>query len=254
MFDVFWTMILGIVKVVILLITIGKEILKMRRRTFQRWTVEQVEYLKNNYGVIMARDIGTHLGFTERKVIGKAYTLGLKSSIVKRSDTIESLIRQSGHIVLDSFKSIKDKVRFLCKYCGNEFTTTPSRIGSGHTKSCGCVSIGKRKGTKHICMTYYSHCLQSARVRNIEFILDIDFLNDLIEGQNFKCVLSGQTLICGYRPLVEYTISLDRIDSSKGYTKDNVQFIHKVINMCKQSLSQKDFIEMCSMVSNHSST
>ncbi len=224
----------------------------MKRRTFQRWTVDQIKYLNDNYGIKTARDIGLVLGFTERKVIGKAFNLGLKSNIVKRSDTINDLIRQSGHLPLEIINSVKDKIKFSCKYCGNEFITTPQHIASGHTKSCGCVSIGKRKGTKYISMTYYSHCLQSARVRNIEFQLDINFLDELIEQQDFKCKLSGQILVCGYKPLGEYTLSLDRINSSIGYTKDNVQFIHKTINMCKQSLSQDDFIEMCSLVHNYS--
>jgi hypothetical protein len=41
--------------------------------------------------------------------------------------------------------------------------------------------------------------------------------------------------------------SLDRIDSSRGYTKDNIQYVCKAINLAKSTLSDKemrDFLEL----------
>jgi hypothetical protein len=45
------------------------------------------------------------------------------------------------------------------------------------------------------------------------------------------------------------TASLDRIDSNKGYTKDNVVWVHKNVNAFKNCLSHKDFIKICHLVS-----
>ncbi len=45
------------------------------------------------------------------------------------------------------------------------------------------------------------------------------------------------------------TISLDRLDSSKGYTKKNVVFCTATVNKMKWSLSAKDFIEICKQIS-----
>ena len=47
------------------------------------------------------------------------------------------------------------------------------------------------------------------------------------------------------------TASLDRIDSSRGYVIDNIQWVHKDINWLKNDWSQKEFIELCSRVANH---
>jgi len=44
------------------------------------------------------------------------------------------------------------------------------------------------------------------------------------------------------------TASLDRIDSSKGYTPDNTQWLHKRVNKSKMEFDQKDFITMCRAV------
>jgi hypothetical protein len=66
-------------------------------------------------------------------------------------------------------------------------------------------------------------------------------------------------MICHYTkiPLVlelgKYnTISLDRLDSSKGYTKDNVVFCCSAINKMKMDLEFKQFIEFCNLVSENS--
>jgi hypothetical protein len=45
------------------------------------------------------------------------------------------------------------------------------------------------------------------------------------------------------------TASLDRIDNNKGYTKDNIQWLHKNINLMKHCFDQKYFIELCNLIS-----
>jgi len=44
------------------------------------------------------------------------------------------------------------------------------------------------------------------------------------------------------------TASLDRIDSTKNYTIDNIQWVHKDVNKMKMDFSQEYFIEMCRLV------
>lgn len=45
--------------------------------------------------------------------------------------------------------------------------------------------------------------------------------------------------------------SLDRIDSGKDYTLDNVQMVLQVVNMMKNDMPQGVFIEVCQSVINH---
>jgi hypothetical protein len=49
----------------------------------------------------------------------------------------------------------------------------------------------------------------------------------------------------------ETTASLDRINSKKGYTKDNVQWVHKWINFMKQDLDEEEFITFCEAIVNY---
>ena len=46
-------------------------------------------------------------------------------------------------------------------------------------------------------------------------------------------------------------MSLDRIDSSKGYVEDNICITTIAINIAKNDLSKEDFIEMCKTVANN---
>ena len=68
------------------------------------------------------------------------------------------------------------------------------------------------------------------------------FLASNFLKQNKKCALTGSELE------INVTASVDRIDSKKGYTKDNVQWVHKKVNLMKGTMSQKDFIETCKSV------
>jgi hypothetical protein len=46
----------------------------------------------------------------------------------------------------------------------------------------------------------------------------------------------------------DQTASLDRIDSSKGYEIDNIQWVHVMVNMCKNKYPQDKFVEMCKAI------
>lgn len=47
------------------------------------------------------------------------------------------------------------------------------------------------------------------------------------------------------------TASLDRKDSLRGYEPDNVQWVHKTVNLIKWELSEEEFLEWCSKITKH---
>lgn len=158
--------------------------------------------------------------------------------------------------------------RCLCD-CGNIRETITSSLRAGITKSCGCLSketnkrTGKAKkgipcysirtGLKYVTGVYYRCVKCGAKNRNLEFSITIEDMEDLLIKQNFKCKLSGLDIVIGYGiEKHEKTASLDRIDSSKGYTKDNIQWVHKKINWMKYNFSETEFIELCKKVYLHS--
>lgn len=164
---------------------------------------------------------------------------------------------QKKHKIGDRYYSLilikRDKDIFTVKCdCGIEqdiLRTTWRRA-----KSCGCLlnKTGKNhfnfKGYKNIPSTYFSTLKNRAKKRNLDFDITIEYINDILEKQNFMCVLSKLD-ISFESYLNETTASLDRIDSSKGYIKGNVQWVHKRINTMKMDMSDNEFIELCKLIS-----
>jgi len=79
------------------------------------------------------------------------------------------------------------------------------------------------------------------------FEITIEAVWDLFLAQNRKCALSGLPLKFGSGN--KGNASLDRIDSTKGYTLGNVQWVDKDVNKMKMDLSQPYFIELCRRIS-----
>jgi len=46
-------------------------------------------------------------------------------------------------------------------------------------------------------------------------------------------------------------ISIDRINSSLGYTKDNVQLLAAIVNHMKTDLPDSEFIKICSIITDN---
>jgi hypothetical protein len=87
---------------------------------------------------------------------------------------------------------------------------------------------------------------KSAIGRGIAWTLSAEFLDDLFLSQRGRCALSGLPLFLGYG---EHSISIDRVDSSLGYSPGNVQLVVKEVNVMKHELSNEDFRHICRLVS-----
>ncbi len=143
---------------------------------------------------------------------------------------------------------------WLCRCeCGVEKKINYYQVREGEIKSCGCYHKDNQKkihwkGYEEISGKYWSQIKKGAQNRAIEFNLDIKYIWDLYINQKRKCALSS--LEIGFENS-KYSASLDRIDSSIGYIKGNVQWIVKEINYMKMNLQEKDFIFFCKKISNN---
>ena len=68
--------------------------------------------------------------------------------------------------------------------------------------------------------------------------------------QDKKCALTGVP-ISFEKTELGYSASIDRIDSKKEYDLDNVQLVHKDVNLMKNRFDQDYFISMCKLVAKH---
>ena len=128
-------------------------------------------------------------------------------------------------------------------------------------RSCGCLKKQLKGsnsphwgGVGDISGNWWSsHVLRERRQTkrtSVPVTVTIEQAWDLFLKQEGKCALSGVPLVIDN--IGKYnTASIDRIDSSKGYEINNIQWVHKDVNFMKRNYSQEYFIEMCSKIANH---
>ena len=111
------------------------------------------------------------------------------------------------------------------------------------------------KGGKIIPASLHYDYKHGADRRGMLFDLTIKDMEEQYLKQDGICAISGIKLnICASRDKAkESTASLDRIDSNKPYTKDNIQWVHKKIQQMKWNLKQEDFIQWCQIIAANNS-
>lgn len=106
------------------------------------------------------------------------------------------------------------------------------------------------KGKCEFSITYFNSIKNAANRRKIEFNISPEYIQELFNKQNRKCIYTDIELnFVKFNKKSLQTASLDRINSNKGYIEGNVQWVHKSINMMKMLLSHDKFIELCGLVS-----
>ena len=173
--------------------------------------------------------------------------------------------------------NIKRKlITIKCDFCGCVFSkpeseyTRNARLGrhnfcsrscaGKHMHSLGLPATEKQrqaakenilKANRNDIYTPFRSTLRRVRNRFRKVDITLDDLKELWEKQKGKCAYTNidLQLPIGSRVVdIRYQASLDRIDSSKGYIKGNVQFVAAPINYMKTNMPDKEFKEYLSFV------
>jgi len=93
------------------------------------------------------------------------------------------------------------------------------------------------------------YLLAKAR-RRLGASIDASYLEQIWEKQLGKCALTGwvMTMKLG-EGVVPTNASIDRINSSLGYSKENVQLVCRAANVAKSNLEPELFLALCAAVS-----
>lgn len=176
-------------------------------------------------------------------------------------------------------KKNRKTVQVKCDYCGKIFEKVASEVKrnaeKGRHNYCSreCVGkastarqLGRKRGPatgkalehiKEICgnrrdeLTPFRYTHRCIRQRFQDVDVTIEDLKEQWEKQDGKCPYTGFELVLPENMNIKkidffHRASLDRIDSSKGYVKGNIQFISTPINLMKLTRSDqevKDFLK-----------
>lgn len=213
------------------------------------------------------RSVGRKLGVGGKTAKAIILRYDIKHHHFRHGKTYEDMIGKKYHMlkVLDVYR-IKEKdkrvlycARCLCD-CGKQKDISVVAIKAKRTGSCGCDKsryekiTGKNNklftGYEDIRGNFWYRLKLRAKRKNQDFTITIKESWELFVAQDKKCALSNVPIKFGRADhRTETTASLDRIDSNKGYIKDNVQWVHKSINIMKCDLSSDIFIGFCHSVS-----
>jgi|APSaa5957512576_1039674.scaffolds.fasta_scaffold30210_2 hypothetical protein len=140
------------------------------------------------------------------------------------------------------------KSMWLCRCkCGNERSVGGNNLIRHSSKCCFECGHNKTVETEIIPSSWWYKTMKQAQTRKREWSITEEDAIEVLEKQNYKCTLTGIELT--FKPIM--TASIDRIENEKGYTKENIQWVHKHINIMKHRYAQEYFINMCHMVSKH---
>jgi len=132
-------------------------------------------------------------------------------------------------------------------------------------KRCGCVRKKRYVDRYYACTVCLYANAKTYRQRNwMKYLVDkankrkrpgsqkltVKDVEKIWRGQGEVCALTGCTLSAAetyWRP------SIDRIDNSKGYSKNNIRIVAWICNRIRGELLTEEFIEMCQKVTQYHS-
>jgi len=133
------------------------------------------------------------------------------------------------------------KYRSRCKLC--------VLLRSKDTHPAAYVSKAAKRSAspKNFIATVLNHA--AGRKQHLGFDIDLGYLVGLYNAQDGRCAISGErmTYLAG-QGRVSTNISIDRIDSSRGYVRGNVQFVCDVVNRMKQDMAEDDLAVWCARI------
>ena len=174
-----------------------------------------------------------------------------------------------------NWKKNRKTVTITCKTCGKsfekiktEFDRTELRSGNHYCsrsccgkdnirkqlgKWCGNGNVTQFKGkTQRDKYTGFRDFIRRAKTRDKLGDLTLDDLVEQWETQNGECPYTGiQLKLPNYSKIKHNVIelaSLDRIDSTKLYEKNNIVFVSTPINYMKNSMTKEETIVFCKKI------
>lgn len=212
---------------------------------YSEWSEKEEEYLRKNYKINNISDISAYLKKAEADVLCKSYQIEIRNISVISENLKDELIFK----FMEEDKTVEE----ICKEC--DVYNIELQLLIYYTKSDKCKRKNKQsglwKGKGDIYGSRWSAWKTNAKNRDIFFNVSIDYGWALFLKQKGRCAITGVELNFPIQKHGGGTASLDRIDSSKGYIEGNVQWVHKSVNVMKQSFLLPELIEWCKKIVCH---
>ena len=220
-------------------------------------------YIVSNYGKKTVQQIATDLNATTDRVRRVLKMQGV--AMIGKSEmyaNIKQLKFDYEDALCEDYRNGATQLALVKKYNigAEKVILLLERNGVDRLKGKGSVMAkvwadGKRQprncnkgGTQDIHNALFGRWKLNAKVRNYPFNVTVEYLQAVLESQNYKCALTGGGLLCPktYNEKREmtsnpYLLSLDRIQNDLGYEEGNVQFVCVWANKARGSYDNEVF-------------
>jgi hypothetical protein len=184
-----------------------------------------------------------------------------KKGISKYDGAIKKNQQYNKWLVLDDKVVIEKEAKVLCKCleCNVTEKYLPIlQLINGISKRCSVCGYSRKlnenpqwKGYKEIPFAWFSkYFLRKGRKKRIGSV-KIEDIYELWIKQEKKCALSGIDISFNKDEKNGITASIDRIDSKREYHLENIQLVHKDINLMKNSFDQNYFLTICKKITQY---
>lgn len=192
------------------------------------------ELLSKNYSFA---EIARYVGHASNVIAHNANRLNItnQSTIQRRQNNILLLDGRKICRKCNSIFDIKEnQYENLCKECKKEINHISYKRMKENMTLEQCI--------KH----KFKTSQLSSKNSNRPFDIDKEFLLELWHKQKGLCYYTK--LPMEYKKGTRYCLSIDRVNSDKFYTKDNVVLCCDVINTMKCALYKEEFIKLCELI------
>ncbi len=145
-----------------------------------------------------------------------------------------------------------------CNTCGISKDIDRFELSKGYRlRQCRrCRSAGKRKKMNNCPYSYINnlyHGLAYRRKKTHDFSVEREDLHDLYDRQQGRCQYSGITMTHIKDGSGKHlsNISIERVDNSVGYVKENIALVCLACNMMKYTLDLKELLNWCKIIAKH---
>ena len=226
--------------------------------TFGDWTIiDDVTFVKSGHTYVKVQ---CKCGKVEDKCLSDLVNRRSKScrscAARSRGITIKSGDKYKNWTVIDGHK-MSDHGNQLYKVqcdCGttkwvqaNELTNPKRNFKCAKcaAKDRGAAQAERNGKVGELTLTRFTKLRRSAEKRNIEFLVSLEYLSNLYEIHKHTCAITGK-----HFDSID-NASLDRIDSTKGYIKGNVQWTTYQANISKHIMTMDELYKFCKDVLNY---
>lgn len=142
-------------------------------------------------------------------------------------------------------KCLSNYCECKCINCGAVKQIRLPSIADGVAVDCPCIT---EEQIQCISPRSFANLKKGAESRSLPFAIVPEDINSLLNKQDFKCIYSK--LPIDFHP-DNLTASVDRLDSRYGYLPENLQLVHKFINMYKVSMQEEVLLHFAQLIGNN---